>query len=181
LKKINLYICVLLVYALFITSCSSGNGGSSQSSDTYQSFYSGEDQTQYFIKPLIFESDGGEEFIIDFTFRQTGKIADSTTANYTIESDYKIAEIDSVRFISDNTSYSFPSDERFFLERDGDTYRVRFSSKIYTDRFFDMFGSDEWSVELLINDKSVFFESTSSTEDDIDELNDYLIELIDYR
>jgi hypothetical protein len=86
-----------------------------------------------------------------------------------------------VRFISDNTSYSFPSDERFFLERDGDTYRVRFSSKIYTDRFFDMFGSDEWSVELLINDKSVFFESTSSTEDDIDELNDYLIELIDYR
>ncbi|GAB5465022.1 MAG: hypothetical protein Kapaf2KO_04580 [Candidatus Kapaibacteriales bacterium] len=168
---------IVLSVSALIVGCGS-KAGSNQSSDLYKSFYVGQNVNQYFIKPLTFENDSGD-LIADFTFKITESGTDSTTINYTILSDDIIKSLDSLTLSNSTISIPFTVKERFFLERDGDQYRVRFSSLLPNSDFFTLFQDSNWEVTTYNSGKSANYKSDGDTKDKIQELKKDLILLVD--
>jgi hypothetical protein len=53
----------------------------------FETFYAGEEGTQYFIKPILFANENSsEEFIFDLTFRYKNEVLDSVILNISINS-----------------------------------------------------------------------------------------------
>lgn len=146
----------------------------------YENFYTGDEGTQYFIKPITFKNSKSEELIIDiiFRFNQTITKEDTARINFSIKSNSLVKEVDSLTLANKEISFKGDDIERLFMERDNKQSLSRFSSSVPLGSLSKLFISDQWNIEAFYKNKKSSFFPTASTRRKISKLNYNLLELI---
>ena len=137
----------------------------------YESFYSSNAHTMYFVKPLKFESEQKEckDALIDFTFKNDR--ADSVTVNMTVTGRLG-TELKSISFGNESNSVELESVKLLFNEKEGDLYVFRYSGKCLVAEFFDLF-SVNGQVKMIVNSDMSSF-SFVATKDAHKKIKDLL-------
>ncbi len=158
-----------------ITSCASIKPTSVKSGQKiFETFYLGDNGTQYFIKPIDLESSSEEELMIDITFIYKNIIADSASANFSILSNKLINNIDSLKIGNATDCYSTQETKFMFSERSKRMFNSRFSCKISLALLINLFQNNNWIISIYTKGETYTFTAPNSTAKKIDKLN-YLI------
>ena len=176
-----------LIYALFpavllmISSCALivKPASTKSAKSYYDSFFVGEDGTQYFIKPIKFDSENGAaKLFVDFTFRYRNEIKDSTIINFSVESDYIIKSVDNITFTNAVSALSLNNCiSLLFNEKKGDKFISRFSVKCSTKETVDIFNDYHVRINVSTGNSSTLFLSNKKTQKIIHSLNNNLFVL----
>lgn len=163
------YFVLSLLFLLF--SCFSIKpGGVKTAKKLYESFYIGEDGSQYFIKPLNLQNDANAELKIDFTFRYKNEIKDSVIINITFVGSENFKVADSISIENENISIISKEINYLFSERKKRTYNSRFSIKTKLDGIQELFESSNWKMVLYENGNQHQYVTIRSTKRKIDQL-----------
>ena len=144
----NLKTFIVLIFAFTIYGCVSIKPASVKSGkNLFETFYVGEDGTQYFIKPLNFlNSQNKEELRADFTFRYKNEVKDSVTINFSLLSPKNLKNIDSLVFSNTNHKIVSTNVELLFNEKASKLFKSRFSTKVSLLDFNQMFENNDWKI-----------------------------------
>jgi len=148
-------VCALLI--IFIASgCFSVKPSTTKSGkNLYETFFVGEEGTQYFIKPIAFEnSDKTESLLLDLTFRYKNEIKDSTVLNFTLEGPDIYKNFDAVSIANPELLAAAQNLELLFNETDKGRYISRFTAKISLADTHKLFQDNNWTLTLSSSDLS---------------------------
>lgn len=157
---------------LFIVSCSTIRPNAIKSGNRYyETFYVGDEGTQYFIKLLVFESNLKEYLELDFTFRYQNEIKDSAIINLSVYS-YKIfRNVDSLRISNDEVSYVIKNMNLLFTDRNKNMFKSRFNGKLSLASLRNLFLQDNWEMYLYSNNINIHYSTPNSSRKKINKLN----------
>lgn len=146
----------------------------------YESFFIGEQGTQYFIKPLKLNNNSSEEMNLDVTFRYNENISeeDSAGINFSITSNSLVRDIDSLHFQNDEVFINAAKPQRLFMERERKQYLSRFTTRVPLDQLIKLFHSTRWKIEVYHDNTSRYFSPSNSAKRKIESLDYNLMELI---
>lgn len=163
--KFLIWISVFLVFA----QCSGLKPGSSgrASKGLYTNFFVGEEGTQYFIKPLGFESENGGEAKLDFTFRYLDTIQGEARINSSLFTTDLIKNIDSVRFENEEIDAVSKSAELMFVERRRKLIESRHEVYLPLAQVKTLFDHPDWAITFYYSGKSQTFASTKKSNKNI--------------
>ena len=166
--KSGIILCILIT----ISSCLGMKpGGGSSGKKLYETFFVGEEGTQYFIKPLLFCNKLKEELKFDMTFRYKSEIKDSAVINITLISKEIVKNIDSLQISSGTNVTSINEAKYMFCERDKETYICRFSTKVKLSDVEKLFDNNSWNIILYKQSGSNEFTTPNSTKKSIEKIN----------
>lgn len=165
------YVLVFLTIA--ISGCSIF-GGSNKVENLIETFFVGEAGTQYYIKPIEFESEDGDELVLDITFRYKDEIKDSATINFTFIRENLIKKLDVINVSDGSSEYSTTDNILLFAERIDDDFKSRFSFRIPMSELDKLMMNPNWILSLESNNEVYKYFPTSSTKDILSTINDYL-------
>lgn len=168
---------LLIMSSLTITSCFSVKPSSTKSAKNYfESFFVGDEGTQYFLKPLEFNSKGSKgELNIDFTFRYKNQVKDSVIVNYSITGENMIKALNEAYFQNSNASFHLNNIELLFNEKKDDKFMSRFTSKCSMADLIQLFQDENITMTLTDeNNQSYIFSPSKSTKKAIKSINDNL-------
>lgn len=181
MKTITIYKRNRIVFAemgflvgllVILSSCMGIKPGASKSGKKlYETFFVGEEGTQYFIKPLSFGNALKEEMDLDITFRYKKEVKDSAIVNMSFLNKEIFKNADSLSI--SNKSYSIVIREMNYLfsERRKEIYLSRFSTKVDLRDVKKLFMNTNWSMILYKNNNSSKFEALKTTQKNIGKLN----------
>lgn len=129
--------------------CFSVKPSSTKSGKKYfETFYVGDEGTQYFIKPISFKSEkSNEDAVLDFTFRYKSEIKDSAIVNFSIKSALIYKSIDSLKISNKNMEVKSDKIKLIFNEKKS-SFISRFSTKLSVKEVKDLFNNNEWVLVL---------------------------------
>ena len=158
--------CYPLALLLFFSGCSS-------SSEIYNTFYVGEDGTQYFIQPLNFtgEKDNNEELNVDITFRYKTVLKDSSIINISLVSAKYFKTIDSIKIENNSCSIVLKKLNIMFSERSGDFFISRFTAKGFLPGIKQLFNNSDWLFTVYAQNQLLKYLAPVSTKKKIERLN----------
>ncbi len=164
------FICICL--AGLSTSCLRIKpNGTKSAKKLFETFFVGEDGSQYFIKPFEFVNDNGEKVLLDITFRYKDEVKDSAKLTFAYYSKDLIKNIDSLSFTNPSISIQANSIELMFNERDKDLIKSRFSSKVLLKDLVNLFDKSNWEMELHSSDKTYTVSSNKKSDKIIEALD----------
>jgi len=166
-------LLIITLLSLTLNSCSIF-GGRTDVKDLTKTFFVGEEGTQYYIKPLAFETEEGDELLMDVTFRYKDEIKDSAVINFTIVLEQLVKSLGIVTISNSTTTYVVDEYELLFAEKDGDDFKSRFSIKIPMFEFDKLMKNPNWIFTLDQDDSRYRYFTTSSTAENLNILNDDL-------
>jgi hypothetical protein len=171
---------IFLSIIIFFTGCLSIKpGGVKSGKNLFETFYVGEDGTQYFIKPLGFSNvDQEEELFVDFTFRYKNEVRDSVIGNFTLQSSEILKNIDSISFSNAKTKILSNKVRLLFNERKKDDFNSRFTTKVLLSEFITLFDNNEWAIIVYKNNSSSTFLPTRKTKQAIEKLQEKVFVLL---
>jgi hypothetical protein len=146
-------------------------GGASAGNKLYETFFVGEEGSQYFIKPLEFKNDQKEKVVMDFTLRYKDDIKDSALVNFTIISPDNIKSIDQVLLESGTASSKSKKVDLLFVKRESDGFHCRFTFKSPLTEITELYGNNEWKITTTSGSASKIFYPTSKSRKSIEALN----------
>lgn len=146
----QLKIAYFLLLLLLFNSCFSVKPSSIKSSENYfETFYVGEQGTQYFIKPILFKSkNSNDELFMDFTFRYKNEIKDSVIVNFSVKSSFIYKTIDSLMISNKNTEIKSNEVELLFNEKDKTDFVSRFTTKFSLKDITEIFDNNDWVLTI---------------------------------
>ena len=174
---------VIISIICFCFSCKPSGNALNSGKKLYTDFFVGGGGTQYFIKPLEFESKVGtkEEILVDITFRYKDEIKDSATVNFSIVGSKPYKSI--LKFILKGETISFVSDEvdLMYNERGKDGFISRFSCKLPLSVLTEMVKSGyDWEITISDNSQTNYsYRSSKKTIKSLEKLDESLFILID--
>lgn len=142
----------------------------------YEEFFIDQGVLQYYIKPIKFKGDK-EEFLIDFTFRDTVDYQTLIAANYSFYSDEKIKNIDSTLLIIDDLTIKMKDCERLFIQKNKN-YHFRNSCKITFEELTQVL-NENLVVKLYISGNEHVFYSTKDSRNALNICQTRIIEIIE--
>lgn len=158
---------ILIVFS----SCLSIKPGAAKSGKKlYETFFVGEDGTQYFIKPLIFINDINENLELDITFRYKNEIKDSAIVNVSFLSKEIFKHADSLKINHDSSATVFKEIKYMFSERKKEEYNSRFSTKGSLFDIKKLFNSNNWNIIIYKNGSFNKYITPKATKKKIDKL-----------
>ncbi len=170
-KKISAFSSIL-VLSLVVSSCFSIKQNFNKGAkEHYEAFYVGDEGTQYFIKPLKFKKQNGEELLLDVTLRKKNKVTSSPTLNMSIMSDSYIKKINQIEFINDDITISSEQIKLLYNELDGNEYVSRFTNTVSPDNISELFSQKNWKIKIYLNDAKIIYKATNKTSRIIGKLN----------
>lgn len=146
---------------------STGNSGIK----LFETFYVGNDGTQYFIKPLIFKSINKNQLKLDITFRYKDNLKDSALINVSLINTMIFHNIDSLEINNDSVSIKFKNFRYLFAERTHKKFTSRFSAKGSLSNTNELFNKNNWNITIYSQDKEETFHSNNGTKKKIEKLN----------
>ena len=166
-----LKIFIVLVFIVSLSGCASLKQANMKSSNNlFETFYVGEDGTQYFIKPLVFSNPQNKEKLhVDFTFRYKNEVKDSVTVNLSLLSLDIVKRIDSLSFSNTTHKVISKNIKLLFNEKRNKLFHSRFSTNISLIEINKMFESDDWKI--IIHNVGTYT-SNKRTEKTIKRLRD---------
>lgn len=174
IKCLYLSSIILLVSCFAVKPTTSKYGGKH-----YETFFVGDEGTQYFIKPISFENrQSNEKLICDITFRYNTQLIDSAVINFSVVGP-KIYKSMDMLLISSGSGTVKSDDVRYlFSEPSGDGYSSRFSSKIAMTDLFPVINTESWHTEILHKEVKTAFMPVSKTLKVQKELHDRLLVIL---
>jgi len=171
--RLNLkFIGFLVVLSIILSSCLSLKPGSVKSGKKlYETFFVGEDGTQYFIKPLMFGTESNSELNLDIAFRYKNVIKDSAIFNMSFLQTETIKEVDSVSIHSDSVSITIKGIKYLFSERSKRIYLSRFSANVDLKEVKKIFNGNNWTIVLYRKGISTSFSTPEITKKKLGKLN----------
>ncbi len=173
--KIHIILFSLFIISTSLSSCfgikHSTIGGSKS---YYESFFIGDEGTQYFIKPIEFIADDAK-LQMDITFRAKTELIDSATLNYTINHNILHKELTFVSINNGNTTIQINNHNLIYTERKSNKYNSRFSSKISMNEFAELTENDDWTMTIRSNEKEYSFRPTKKTRRILNYINNDII------
>lgn len=122
-------------------------GGSKGAKTDFETFFVGEQGTQYFIHPLEFKSEESE-LELDITLRYKDEIKDSATINFSILSAVVVKKVDSIFVSSEKTKVQIQHASLLFNEKKKKLITSRFTGKVALKDVTELFKSAPWKVSL---------------------------------
>lgn len=166
---------VAFLGVLLLMSCGSVRPGAVKSArNLYETFYVGEDGTQYFIKPLKFEHPGdvGSTLLLDLTFRYRDEVRDTATLNFTIEDERLYRSVDEITISHPGFSARCSDTDLLYTQRSGDGFASRFSARMPMADLVKVFTSSDWTLQVRTGDMNKSFLPVSKTERAVIRLQD---------
>lgn len=157
----------ILIFTLLI-SCTT-------SKDHYETFFIGNNQSQYFIKPIEVENDDSE-FSIDYTIRNIDSDTYDITSNFTIISDHPISKIDSVIL---NNKHKIVDIDKLYLESKDDQFKLRSSMKVDYNFIKDFFTEDDLAIEVFLSKYRFEYNLNAKSNKRIRSIEEKLIPILD--
>lgn len=158
--------------ALSLCGCFSVKPSTSKSGkNLFETFFVGEEGTQYFIKPLFFENKLGGEAQLDFTFRYRDQVKDSCIINISFINDDLMKSADSLIIETDSDSVMLKNFGLLYSQRKGKQHLFRLTSKAILADLAKLFSNEKWSLKLHINGTITEYYAISKTEKSISKLN----------
>ena len=170
---------VFLLCFLF-TGCLSVKPVTTKSGKNYfETFYVGEEGTQYFIKPLLFKNNGAKEYlIVDITFRYKNEIKDSAIVNFSIKSPIIYKSIDSLVFSNTMIDIGCKKVEHLYSEKTSKSFVSRFTTRIALNEIMKMFNSSKWVFIIYNKNQTILYKPPRRTEKAINIMKDRIFILI---
>jgi len=168
--KILKIIYIFIFLSLISCSTFSGNQGLSKYIET---FYTGNEGVQYFIKPLEFERiNSDESLLVDYTFRFLDTIKGNVTVNFTIVSNKFFKQLDNIEFEIVNNKFKYKTVNLLFNENIKGKWHSRFTTGIPLSDFVKI-SNDIYFI--TINDIDLKFSPTKKTQNTLKYLKDNLL------
>lgn len=173
------YTCIVLCILNSLTGCLSVKPAATKSGkNLFETFYVGDEGTQYFIKPLILvNTQNREEIAIDFTFRYKNEIKDSVALNLSLQSSNIFKSFDSLSF--SNQTHKIVSKELrlLFNEKRNSLYISRFTTKFPLVELNKLFDTNDWALTLYKDNSYTTYISEKQTKKAITKLEEKIFTL----
>lgn len=155
------YIVLLLIFS----GCLSIKPSASKSGKKYfETFYVGEEGTQYFIKPISFIDENlYEELIIDITFRYRNIIKDSAIVNFSIRSSDIYKNVDTFKLSNKKIEIQTDRVELIYNEKNNKGYISRHSTKVSLNELKELFNNDDWLITVENSSKITNYKANRKT------------------
>lgn len=149
----------------------------------FETFFVGEDGTQYFVKPLEFNNET-EQLLVDFTFRYRNEIKDSVALTFSIQGDQAIKKITELSLKGASKQINSSNIVLLYNSKTKKGYSSRFSTKIPLLDFYQIC-KQEWVIVVTQGDSATdsprvdtsteavnkTFTATKSTQKALSQLN----------
>lgn len=171
---------ILYTLLLLLSGCLAVKpAGVKSAANLFETFYVGEEGTQYFIKPLSFYNiENKEEIYIDFTFRFKSEVKDSVMANMSIQSLNLFKSIEGFS-ISNSASQLLTTDiHLLFNEKKGKFFISRFTTKFSLHDLNELFNDLTWSILITSNQLNNTYIPTKKTKKALKRLQDKVFVLL---
>lgn len=176
--KYNLIVLFIAVTFLFSACQLFKPTLNSNSNKYYEAFYIGNNQSQYFIKPISFDNEENEEMELDMLIKDKTKTNDSTALNLSLITPIIIKELDSLKVRFDNNVVKIVQVQNIFTEKKKDNYKSRFTFKMINQDVYMLFSENKWQFELHSKNKVSIFKLENSSPKSFKDINDNLILII---
>lgn len=178
-KKIlitGLFTIILLVF----NSCFSVKPQSTKSGrNLYETFYVGEEGSQYFIKPLKFDDLSNKTHLfVDFTFRYKDQVKDSATVNFSIFSEAAVRELKSVIFLNKEIEEETNKVNLIFFQKKKEFVESRYTVRLPLKRIIRLFAENDFKIKVINATKEYQFEASSGTKKDLGKIKDNVFNLM---
>lgn len=139
-----------ILLMLICSGCLSIKPAATKSGKKYfETFFVGEEGTQYFIKPIFFKGENSNEnLFLDISFRYRNEIKDSATVNFSIKSSLLYKKIDSLSLFNKNNKIESDQVALLFNEKSKTGFTSRYSTRISLDRIKEIFNDDAWEMTI---------------------------------
>lgn len=157
-SQFKLFSIILLLF--MFSGCLSIKPSATKSGKKYfETFYVGEEGTQYFIKPILFKDEKSkEDLILDITFRYKNKIKDSAIVNFSIKSKVIYKTIDSLKLLNKDIEIKSDNILLLFNEKNKIGFISRYSTKFSLKEIKEMFTNDTWEIIMYNQNKKKKYE-----------------------
>lgn len=120
----------------------------------FETFFVGEEGTQYFIKPVLFKNEkSNEDLILDITFRYKNEIKDSAILNFSIKSSLLYKTIESLKISNEKCEIENDQLVLLFNEKNKSGFTSRFSTKFSLKEIKNIFNNDDWLITIYEQNK----------------------------
>ncbi len=137
----------------------------------YETFYVGEEGTQYFIKSLTFDNIRKGEIELDMTFRSNKQTADSAILNISVFGDEVLKAADSLQITNSTSKLVVRELKYMFADRKKDEFHSRFSTKVSLDELALLFENENWNITLYHDNEKSEYIAKSNTKKKINRVN----------
>ena len=166
------YFLIFILLSIIFPSCFNVKSASTRSANNlFETFFVGEEGTQYFIKPLSFVNANKEKLHIDFTFRYKNKVDGFASAKMTIESEKPIKKIKKILISNTKKTIPLSEIEFMFIKREKNKFNSRFSAVTEIRNLEELFSSNSWFLEIELEEKVVKFQPQKQTKKSIYKLD----------
>ncbi len=171
-----LFILILLTFS----SCLSIKPSTTKSGKNYfETFFVGEEGTQYFIRPILFKDEkSNEDLVLDITFRYRNEIKDSATVNFSIKSSIIYKTIDSIKILNKDNKLESDQIVLLFNEKSKTGFTSRYSTKFSLKEIKEMFNNDGWEIIICNQNKITTYKPHRKTITAINRVRDSIFVLM---
>jgi len=156
---------LLLVSALIIliSACHSIRPqGAQPAGGDYEQFFLGDNQFQYFIKPISFSSESSS-LSLDITFRHP-ESGDTATVNFTVAGDEPQTQVKAIQIENGEQTIGSETLEIIYQRStSGGTHELRYSSQFASDEIIQHLGNPDWKVRVTFESDEQMFEGNRRT------------------
>jgi hypothetical protein len=164
----NLFIFGIII---IMSSCLSIKPGDVKSGNNlYETFFVGNEGTQYFIKPLTFIDGNKNRLILDFTFRYKDKIKDSVVINMSFLDSEIYRNIDSLKMTNNSVSIVLKDIKCLFADRSQKEFNSRFSTKGSLVDITKLFEQNDWLLIAYKRNDLCKYKTSKNTGEKINKL-----------
>ncbi len=159
--KLVSFILLMLIFS----GCLSIKPSTTKSGKKYfETFYVGEEGTQYFIKPILFKDEKlNEDLILDITFRHRNEIKDSATVNFSIKSPIIYKTLDSLKLLNKDIEINTNKVELLFNEKNKTGFISRYATKFSLKEMKEMFKNEAWEIKIYNQNKITNYVANKKT------------------
>lgn len=171
---------IAIFAAILISSCAGIKPGSTQSAkNLYTTFFVGDEGLQYFIKPLEFKNENGEEFIMDVTFRYKEEVTGDADFRFTYIGQSMIKKVSQLQFENKTGAWTAEEVELVFVELVNKSYQSRQSAKLSLSDTQALFSSPEWVIKMTAEGGEMHeFRPKRKTQKAINRLYSHIFEML---
>jgi len=155
-----------LLFLTITTSCKSVKPAASKSGKKYfETYYVGDEGTQYFVKPILFKNKKlDEDLRLDITFRYKDVVKDSAFVNFSINSSTMYKTIERLELSNKSTAIESSKVSQLFNEKDKKGFVSRYSTKFSLNEIKDLFDHNAWQVIVHDQRKSIKYQPIKKTK-----------------
>ncbi len=175
--KLIFKLSFLLIVTVFLSGCFGIKPEKSGASGKlYETFFVGDEGTQYFIKAIKFSSNlNSDQTWTDITFRYKNELKDSATINFSFLNKKLLKSIDSISIQNNDKYTSSTNFKLLFAEKVKNYYKSRFTVKFKLSDLGSLFNNYDWVIKAYSKNESFNYYATKKTKKQLSKINDEII------